>query len=68
MNKMNLARKINATIWAVVAIALMIFVYNAWSESGPYTLLSFIASLIMHGGFCFLIGYLVDEKIKNYFK
>ncbi len=67
MNKMNLARKINAAIWAVAAIVLMVFVYKAWSANGPYTLMSFFASLVIHGGFCYLIGYLIDEKIRNHF-
>lgn len=67
MNKMNLARKINVAIWAVAAIVLMVFVYKAWSANGPYTLMSFFVSLFMHGGFCFLIGYLIDEKIKKHF-
>lgn len=67
MNKMNLTRKINAAIWVVVAIILMVFVYKTWSVNGPYTLMSFFTSLVMHGGFCYLIGYLIDEKIRNYF-
>lgn len=67
MNKMNLARKINAAIWAVAAIVLMVFVYKAWSANGPYTLMSFFTSLVMHGGLCFFIGYLIDEKICNHF-
>lgn len=68
MNKMNLARKINAAIWAVAAIVLMVFIYKIWSANGPYTFMSFFASLVMHGGFCFFIGYLIDEQIINYFK
>lgn len=64
---MNLARKINAAIWAVAAIVLMVFAYKAWSANGPYTLMSFFLSLVMHGGFCYLIGYLIDEKIRNHF-
>ena len=67
MKKMNLLRKINAAIWAVAAIVLMVFAYKAWSANGPYTLISFFVSLVMHGGFCFLIGYLIDEKIKKHF-
>lgn len=68
MIKMNLARKINAVIWAVAAIVLMVFAYKAWSANGPYTLMSFFTSLVMHGGFMFFIGYLIDEGIVNYFK
>lgn len=68
MKKMNSYRKINACIWAVVAVALMICAYNAWSQNGPYTMFSFFASLVVHGGFCFIAAMLIDEKIVNYFK
>lgn len=64
---MNLDRKINAAIWAVAAIVWMVFIYKVWSENGPYTLISFFISLLIHGGLCFFIGYLIDEKIRNYF-
>ena len=68
MIKMNLARKINAVIWAVAAIVLMVFVYKAWSANGPYTFMSFFLSLVIHGGFIFFIGYFIDKVIINYFK
>ena len=65
---MNLARKINAAIWAVAAIVLMVFTYKAWSANNDtYTLMDFFVSLIIHGGICYLIGYLTDEKIRNHF-
>ena len=67
MKKMNLLRKINVAFWTVVTIVLMIIAYHAWSVYGPYTTLSFFVSLFVHGGFCFLLGYLIDEKIRNYF-
>lgn len=67
MNKMNLARKINAAIWAVAAIILMIFVYKDWSTNSSYTFLSFLASLIYHGGFCYFFGFFIDKIIKKYF-
>ena len=35
--------------------------------NGGYTAMSFFISLFMHGGFCYFIGYLIDEKIKNNF-
>lgn len=65
MNKMNLARKINVAIWAVSAIVLMVFAYKSWSANGPYTLMSFFASLVMHGGFCLVMGIVIDKLIIN---
>lgn len=67
MNKMNLVRKINAAIWIIVAIVLMIFVYKAWSINGPYTILHFFISLGIHGGFCLVIGMITDGVIVNRF-
>ena len=67
MNKMNLTRKINATIWVVVAIVWMILVYRVWSINGPYTILHFFVSLVVHGGFCLVIGMIVDGVIVNRF-
>lgn len=68
MNKMNLIRTINATIWVVVAIVLMVLAYKTWSLNGSYTFMSFFVSLIMHGGLCYFLGYFVDNNIKNLFK
>lgn len=66
-NRKTKVRRINAIVWLVIAVSLMICVYNAWSQHGPYTLLSFIASLTVHGGFCFIAGMLVDEQIVKHF-
>lgn len=60
-------RIINVIVWLVIAVSLMICAYNAWSQHGPYTSSSFMASLIMHGGFCFVVGMLVDEQIVKHF-
>ena len=66
-NRKTKIRRINAIVWLVIAVSLMIGAYNAWSQNGPYTLHSFIASLIIHGGFCLVAGMLVDEKIVKHF-
>lgn len=66
-NRKTKVRRINAIVWLVIAAFLMIYVYDAWSQNGPYTLYSFIASLIFHGGFCLVVGMLVDELIVKYF-
>lgn len=60
-------RRINVIVWLVIAVFLMICAYNAWSQNGPYTLFSFIASLTAHGGFCLVVGILVDEQIVKHF-
>ena len=66
-NRKTKVRRINAIVWLVIAVSLMICAYNAWSQNGPYTLFSFIASLIVHGGFCLVGGMFVDEQIVKYF-
>lgn len=62
---MKTARKINALIWVVIAIVIMVAAYFQWSKYGEYTIGSFFCSLMMHGGFCFFIGYLIDEKLRG---
>lgn len=66
-NRKTKVRRINAIVWLVIAVSLMIYAYNAWSQNGPYTLLSFIASLTVHGLFCLVAGMLVDEQIIEHF-
>lgn len=68
MSKMNHFRKVNVIIWSIIAVVLMLCVYNAWSQYGPYTMSSFFTSLTIHGGFCLLGAVLVDEQIIKYFK
>lgn len=68
MLKMNGFRKVNAIVWLIVAVVLMVCVYNAWSQYGPYTMLDFFASLVVHGGTCLVCAILIDEQIVKYFK
>ena len=65
--KVSTARKINAVIWFVAAVALMLYVKGEWSKYGDYTVFSFFSSLVFHGGFCLLMGCLVDEQIVKRF-
>lgn len=66
-NRKTKVRRINVIVWLVIAVFLMVHVYGVWSQNGPYTLLQFIASLTFHGGFCLIIGMLVDEQIVKHF-
>lgn len=61
--KKNTARKVNAIIWTIVAIALMVAAYFEWSKYGEYTATSFFASLVFHGGFSLVVGIQIDELI-----
>ena len=56
-------RKVNAIIWIIVAIALMAAAYFEWSKYGEYTVVSFLASLILHGGFSLVVAMQIDELI-----
>lgn len=68
MSKMNVFRKVNAVVFLVVAVVLMVYVYSAWSQYGPYTMLSFFSSLVIHGGICLVGAVFVDKQIVKYFK
>lgn len=65
--KVSTARKINAAVWFVAAVALMLFIGREWSKNGEYTVLCFFASLTFHGGFCAVMGCIVDEQIVERF-
>ena len=57
------ARKVNAIIWIIVTIALMAAAYCEWSKYGEYTVVSFFASLVLHGGFSLVVAMQTDELI-----
>ena len=63
--KLKNKRKLNAAIWIAITIIVMIVVGCKWSENAPYTLFSFFASLVFHGGFFFLIAVLIDEYLTD---
>lgn len=61
---MKICKKIAKITNAIVCIVLLVFlmqvIYNAWSEYGPYTWLSFFSSLIIHGGVVGMIYLGID--------
>ena len=61
--KKNTARKLNAIVWVVIAVVLMVSAYCAWSKNGEYTVVGFFASLVFYGGFSLVIAMMVDESI-----
>lgn len=61
--KKNTVRKVNAIIWIIIAIALILAAYFEWSEHGEYTAFSFFASLVFHGGFSLVVAMQIDELI-----
>ena len=61
--KKNTARKLNAIVWAVIAVVLMVLAYFEWSKNGEYTMFCFFASLVFHGGFSFVMAMQIDELI-----
>ena len=65
--KVSTARKINAVIWFVAAVAFMFYFFCLCSKYGDYTVFSFFSSLVFQGGLCLLIGYVVDEQIVEHF-
>lgn len=66
MSKKDLIR-VNNIIWFAIAVCLMISAYKAWSLNGPYTLVSFLVSLFIHGGLCYGLNRVFDKIIKAYF-
>jgi hypothetical protein len=65
MNKLKIARALNAIICFTLTVLLMREVYFIWSMHGPYTLLSFVGSLIFHGGFGVVIYLGIDWVLKK---
>ena len=61
--KKNTARKLNAIVWVVIAVVLMVSAYCDWSKNGKYTVVDFFASLVFYGGFSLVIAMIVDELI-----
>lgn len=65
---LKVCRIVNVVIWSILAILTMLMAYKVWSMHGEYTMLSFITSLIIHGGCCAMICYGVDCFLKKLFK
>ena len=65
--KYNIAKAINILVCMGIVVAIMLCAYNAWSLNGEYTLLSFFASLVMHGGLGIMIYCGVDWILRRVF-
>lgn len=65
--KKSTALTINACVFIVFGIVLMLLAYFEWSEHGDYTFISFLASLLSHGGFAALFGILSANIICRYY-
>lgn len=67
-NIKKIAKITNAIVCTVLLVFLMQKIYGVWSEYGPYTWLSFIFSLIIHGGVIGMgylgINWLLDKLLK----
>lgn len=64
--KYNIAKAINILVCMGI-VAIMLCAYNAWSLNGEYTLFSFFASLVMHGGLGIMIYCGVDWILRRVF-
>lgn len=65
--KYNIARIINILFSMGIVVAIMLCAYNAWSLYGDYTLYSFFASLVVHGGLGVMIYCGVDWILRRVF-
>ena len=65
--KQSTALNINSVAWMVIAIAIMVACYFEWSKHGDYTLMSFFASLVFHGGGCAVMGACIADAIKRHY-
>lgn len=68
MNKLKIAKILNAIVCLIFTILLMCEVYFNWSMYGTYTIMSFFVSLIIHGGLGLMsylsINYLLNRIFK----
>ena len=64
MNKLKIAKVLNAIVCLTFTVLLMLEVYFTWSMYGTYTIMSFFVSLVFHGGMG-LMAYLVINSLLN---
>ena len=64
MRNIKFWRILNVVVWIGIVVLIMTSAYNSWSTYGEYTIADFFGSLVFHGGFGFLIGYVIDGIIK----
>lgn len=65
--KKEVLYKINILFWFIVAISIMVICYFTWIKYGLYTLFSFLASFLFHGGSCLLFYFICKECITKYY-
>lgn len=65
--KQKTATTANLIFWTALAVVIMVCAYFAWSKYGEYTLASFFASLVIHGGGCLFFWAVSDEAIVRYY-
>lgn len=65
--KYKIAKTINILVCIGIAVTIMLCAYNTWSLYGKYTIYSFFASLVMHGGFAVMIYCGVDWILRRVF-
>lgn len=66
--KYNIARVINIVICVLIAATIMYYAYIAWSMNGRYTFMSFLISLLIHGGMSFMIYLAINWVLEKIFK
>lgn len=68
MNKLKIAKALNAFICFALTVLLMFEVYLFWRMYAPYTIVSFFVSLVIHGGMGVVvylcINHLLDRILK----
>lgn len=65
--KYKITKVINILLCMGIVVTIMLCAYNAWSLNGEYTLFSFFASLVVHGGLGVMIYCGVDWILRRVF-
>ena len=67
MKKYKRYKIFNAVFCVALVAIIMIAAYESWSMHSKYTIGSFLASLLMHGGFGLMIYLGIDNFLKRIF-
>lgn len=65
--KYKIAKVINILFSMGIVVTIMLCAYNVWSLNGEYTLFSFFASMVVHGGLGVTIYCGVDWILRRVF-
>ena len=68
MNRLKIAKVLNAIVCLTLTVLLMREVYFAWSIYGPYTIMSFFASLVIHSGMGVMVYLGINFLLKRIFQ